>query len=41
MRLPTDLPALMHERTVALERGDRDLVETLNARINAVRRSSR
>ncbi|HEX6836459.1 MAG TPA: toprim domain-containing protein, partial [Polyangia bacterium] len=41
IRLPSDLPALMHERSVAIERGDLELTQKLNARINAVRRSSR
>jgi DNA primase len=39
--MPSDLSSLMHERTQAIERGDRELTETLNARIIAVRRSSR
>jgi DNA primase len=38
---PSDLEALMHERSAAIARGDRDLTEKLNARIIAVRRSSR
>jgi DNA primase len=41
IRFPSDLTALMQERSTAIERGDRELVEKLNARINAVRRSSR
>jgi DNA primase len=41
IRFPSDLTALMHERTTAIERGDRELIEKLNARIIAVRRSSR
>ncbi len=41
MRLPSDLPSLMNERSAAIERGDLELTQTLNARINAVRRSSR
>jgi DNA primase len=41
IRFPSDLHALMQERSAAIERGDRELTEMLNARINAVRRSSR
>lgn len=41
LRFPSDLPGLMHERSQAIERGDRELIDSLNARINAVRRSSR
>jgi DNA primase len=41
IRFPSDLQALMNERTTAIERGDRELIEKLNARIIAVRRSSR
>jgi DNA primase len=41
IRFPSDLHALMQERTAAYERGDRELIEKLNARIIAVRRSSR
>jgi len=41
IRLPSDLPSLMNERTAAIERGDFELTQKLNARINAVRRSSR
>jgi DNA primase len=41
IRIPSDLPALMQERTAAIARGDRELTEKLNARIIAVRRSSR
>jgi DNA primase len=42
IRFPADLGALMHERTVAIAAGDRELIEKLNARIMAVsRRSSR
>ena len=41
MRLPSDLASLMQERSAAIERGDLELTEKLNARINAVRRSSR
>ncbi|MCA1663068.1 MAG: DNA primase [Myxococcales bacterium] len=38
---PSDLSSLMQERSAAIERGDRELTEKLNARIIAVRRSSR
>jgi DNA primase len=38
---PSDLETLMQERSAAIARGDRDLTEKLNARIIAVRRSSR
>ena len=41
IRLPSDLPSLMNERSQAIERGDFELTQKLNARINAVRRSSR
>jgi DNA primase len=41
LRLPSDLPSLMSERSAAIERGDLELTQTLNARINAVRRTSR
>jgi DNA primase len=41
IRFPSDLTALMQERSVAIARGDRELTEKLNARIIAVRRSSR
>jgi DNA primase len=41
IRLPNDLPSLMTERSQAIERGDFELTQKLNARINAVRRSSR
>lgn len=41
LRFPSDLSALMQERTAAIARGDRELTEKLNARIIAVRRSSR
>jgi DNA primase len=41
IRLPSDLPSLMNERSAAIERGDLELTQTLNARINAVRRTSR
>jgi DNA primase len=41
IRFPSDLTALMQERSTAIERGDRELIEKLNARIIAVRRSSR
>lgn len=41
IRLPSDLTALMNERSQAIERGDLELTQKLNARINAVRRSSR
>jgi DNA primase len=41
IRFPSDLTALMQERTAAIARGDRELTEKLNARIIAVRRSSR
>lgn len=41
LRLPSDLTALMQERSAAIARGDRELTEKLNARIIAVRRSSR
>jgi DNA primase len=41
IRLPSDLPSLMNERSAAIERGDFELTQTLNARINAVRRTSR
>jgi DNA primase len=41
IRLPSDLPSLMTERSRAIERGDFELTQKLNARINAVRRSSR
>jgi DNA primase len=38
---PSDLSSLMQERSVAIERGDRELTDSLTARIIAVRRSSR
>ncbi len=41
IRFPSDLSSLMQERSAAIERGDRELTEKLNARIIAVRRSSR
>ncbi|HWE27155.1 MAG TPA: DNA primase [Polyangia bacterium] len=41
LRMPSDLPSLMNERSAAIERGDFELTQKLNARINAVRRSSR
>src|SRR5262249_22467101 len=41
LSLPSDLPTLIQVRSAAIERGDRELTEMLNARINAVRRSSR
>lgn len=41
LKMPNDLTALMNERSQAIERGDRELIDSLNARINAVRRSSR
>lgn len=41
LRFPSDLSALMQERSAAIARGDRELTEKLNARIIAVRRSSR
>jgi DNA primase len=41
IRFPADLHTLMNERSAAYERGDIYLVEQLNARINAVRRTSR
>ncbi len=41
LRFPNDLSALMQERSAAIARGDRELTEKLNARIIAVRRSSR